>query len=170
MQFRRTSGSSKRRGVSPLVATLLLIAIAVVAAVILYAFVTGFVGNFQKGGPSYLVTGNGQMAVPGSTSMTGILSLTLRNEGSQPVNGVVVACPSPPFSAVNCGLLVFTYAGNPIAPGNLLPVGALGAGSAGVTAAAAPGFTAGTNYQVTVTITFVGGSSQIILISVTSTS
>jgi flagellin-like protein len=164
------SGSSKRRGVSPVIATLLLIAIAVAAAVILYAFVTGFLGNVTKGGPSYLVTGNGQMVVPGSTSLTGILSLTLRNEGSEPINGVAVACPSPPFSTVNCGGFIFTYGGNQILPGNLLPVGALGTGAVGVTAAAAPGFTAGTSYQVTVTMTFVGGSTQIILISVPSTS
>jgi flagellin-like protein len=177
MRFRRMSKSaSKRRGVSPIIATLMLIAITVAAAVILYGFVNGLFGGFAKGGPSYLVTANGQMVVPGSTDVTGILSLTLKNEGSQAITGVAVTCSSPPFITVGCApalpapQLTFLYSGVAINPANPLPVNGLGAGSVAVSAAAAPGFAAGTSYQVMMTITFLGGSTQIVLISVPSTS
>ena len=173
--MRLTSGaSSKSLGVSPIIATLLLIAIAVVAAVILYAFVSGLVTNFTKGGPSTLVTGSGEMAVPGSTDMAGVLTVNIRNGGSQSISDISAVCTDPPFSTMNCGGLIFDYNGNPIAtsgaPTTLLPVNQLGTGVAGVTASSLPGFTAGTSYQVELYITFVGGSTQIILISVPSTS
>jgi flagellin-like protein len=39
--------TSKRRGVSPVIATLLLIVIAVAAAVLTYIWVTGYMGTLQ---------------------------------------------------------------------------------------------------------------------------
>src|ERR1700730_8284070 len=103
----------KRRGVSDVIATLLLIAIAVVAAVLVYAFVTGLFSGFNKGGPSALVTASGEMTVPGSTSASGVLTLNLKNEGSQPVNKVAAACANPPFSSVTCNNIALNYQGAP---------------------------------------------------------
>jgi hypothetical protein len=154
---------------------LLLIALAVAAAVLLYAFATGLVGNLTRGGPSSLVTGSGEMIVPGSSDLTAIMSLNLRNGGSQKINSISVSCSSPPFVTSACTLalpspqLVFDYSGLPISALNPLPVNALGTASAVVSVAVGSVFAAGTTYTVLVAVGFVGGSIQDVAISVSST-
>src|ERR1035441_7198732 len=83
---------ARRHGVSELIATLLLIALAVAAAVLLYAFASGLLGSYTSGGPSSLVSASGQMTIAGSTSPTGVLTLNLRNEGSQSIKNIGVTC------------------------------------------------------------------------------
>ena len=159
---------SQRRGVSELIATLLLIAMVVVAAIVLFAFVTGLFSNLAKGGPSALVSASGEMTVPGSTSLSAILTLNLRNEGSQPIQSISATCANPPFSSTNCNNIVMDYGSGPVSPANPLPINALGSGSGLVLPTTA--FTAGTTYLVELTVTFVGGSVQIVAVSIGSSS
>jgi flagellin-like protein len=74
-----------KKGVSPIIATLLLIVIAVAAAVVTYAFVTGFIGtataqSTQQGAMSIdtgTVTGAGTVANPS------IITVYVRNTGTK---------------------------------------------------------------------------------------
>ena len=165
-----SKSSSKRHGVSEIVTTLLLIAMTVAAAVVLYAFASGFLPSFTSGGPSSLVTGTGQMTIPGSTGVSGILTVTVRNEGSHQIKSISAACTSPPFSTANCSApsLTLLYQGAAVSAANPLAINALATGSTGVTSTTT--FTAGTNYAVILTIDFVGGSTQILVLTVASTS
>jgi flagellin-like protein len=162
--------SSKRPGISDVITVLLLIVITVAAAVILYSFARGLLPNLSTGGPSSLVTGGGQMTIPGSTGVSGILTLNLRNEGSKPISSISVTCASPPFSTPNCSTpsLMLLYQGSAVSAANPLSINALASGTAGVTAATT--FTAGTSYAIILTIVFVGGSTQTAVLTVTSTS
>jgi hypothetical protein len=168
-----TGSSSRQHGISEVITTLLLIVLAVAAALVLYAFARGLLPGFTSGGPSSLVTGSGQMTIPGSTGVSAILTVTVRNEGSQPIQSITAICANPPFQNANCTTpstppLTLQYQGSAVSASNLLAVNALASGSAGVTAATT--FTAGTSYSVILTIRFVGGSTQTVVITVSSTS
>jgi len=164
-----SKSSRNGRGISEVITTLLLIVLTVAAALVLYAFASGFLPQLESGGPSSLVTGSGQMTVPGSTGASGILTISVRDEGSQPIKGISVACASPPFSTANCSIppLVLQYQGSAVSASNPLAVNALASGNTGVTATTT--FTAGTTYAVVVSILFVGGSTQTLVVSVPST-
>jgi len=80
---------SKRKAVSPVIATLLLIAIAVAAAIIVYAFVTGLIGGLTSSGASLVVV-SGSLTVPTGTG-TGTLVVTVNNKASNAINAVTIA-------------------------------------------------------------------------------
>jgi flagellin-like protein len=161
---------SKRRGISEVIAVLLLIVLTVAASVVLYSFARGLLPNLSSGGPSSLVTGGGQMTIPGFTGVSGILTVNLRNEGSKPISSISATCANPPFNTVNCSTpsLTFLYQGSAISAFNPLPVNALASGTAGVIATTT--FTAGTSYALILSIVFVGGSTQTVVLLVSSTS
>ena len=72
------------KGVSPIIATLLLIVIAVAAAVVTYTFVMGFLGtSSQNTGPSGQLTYD-SYSVTGNTSNAGITAY-IRNTGGKSV-------------------------------------------------------------------------------------
>ncbi|MDG6970421.1 MAG: type IV pilin [Nitrososphaerota archaeon] len=75
---------SKRKAVSPIIATLLLIAITVAAGVIVYIFVTGLSSNLTKSGGSQ-VTEQISMDSYNFASTTS-LTVYLHNTGSETVN------------------------------------------------------------------------------------
>jgi len=79
----------KRSAVSPVIATLLLIAIAVAAAIIVYAFVTGLIGGLSSSAGSNLVTVTANLAVP-SGNTNGLLVLSIQNSANNPVTGIQV--------------------------------------------------------------------------------
>src|ERR1035441_8363675 len=83
----------KRSAVSPVIATLLLIAIAVAAAIIVYAFVTGLIGGLSGGAGSNLVTVSGNFLVPSGTT-TGTLVLNIKNSANNPITGIVAKYPT----------------------------------------------------------------------------
>jgi flagellin-like protein len=80
---------NKRSAVSPVIATLLLIAIAVAAAIIVYAFVTGLIGGLSSGAGSNLYPTTATLVVPTGTS-PGTLVITVLNSGNSPVTGIQV--------------------------------------------------------------------------------
>jgi len=72
-----------KKGVSPIIATLLLIVIAVAAAVVTYAFVTGFIGT-----SSGSATQTGAMSVDSTSAnaTAGTVIAYLRNTGTKSLN------------------------------------------------------------------------------------
>jgi flagellin-like protein len=87
--MRFTIKQKKRSAVSPVIATLLLIAIAVAAAIIVYAFVTGLIGGLTSSGASLVVV-SGSLTVPSGTG-PGTLVITVTNKASNAMNAVAVA-------------------------------------------------------------------------------
>jgi len=83
----------KRSAVSPVIATLLLIAIAVAAAIIVYAFVTGLIGGLSNGSGSNLYPTTATLVVPTGAS-PGTLVITVLNSGNTPITGIQVALNS----------------------------------------------------------------------------
>jgi hypothetical protein len=79
----------KRPAVSPVIATLLLIAIAVAAAIIVYAFVTGLIGGLSSSAGSNLVTVTSSLTVPGGSG-AGLLVISIQNSANNPVTGIQV--------------------------------------------------------------------------------
>jgi len=80
----------KRSAVSPVIATLLLIAIAVAAAIIVYAFVTGLIGGLSSGAGSSLIPITATLIVPTGTA-TGTLAVTVQNNANNPITSITVA-------------------------------------------------------------------------------
>jgi len=81
---------NNRRAVSPVIATLLLIAIAVAAAIIVYAFVTGLIGGLTSSSGSSLITATASLTVP-SGNGPGILVISVTNNANSPITGIQVA-------------------------------------------------------------------------------
>jgi flagellin-like protein len=126
-----------KRGVSQVIAALLLIAIAVAAAILLYVFSIGLLGS--------LGTGGGQQTkeqlimeaynFPTAASGTGSLTLTVRNVGPASVNiqnadffinGVSVsqsgACSSATLTPGGSCTTTLTYAGSSLVAGAAYPL------------------------------------------------
>jgi len=80
---------NKRRAVSPVIATLLLIAIAVAAAIIVYAFVTGLIGGLTTGSSSNLVPATASLTIP-SGSGAGTLVISVSNNANSPITGIQI--------------------------------------------------------------------------------
>jgi archaeal type IV pilus assembly protein PilA len=159
----------KRSAVSPVIATLLLIAIAVAAAIIVYAFVTGLIGGLSGSATSNLVTLTGSISVPNGTG-AGVAVLTLRNSANSPVTSVIVTGITPSTgsmasiasSSVYPGIVV-SYNGGAVTPTNAIPIGSTASGAYSF----GTGGTAGSGYTLTVTITFSNLSTQIQTLDVT---
>jgi hypothetical protein len=172
---------SRRLAVSPVIATLLLIAIAVAAAIIVYAFVTGLIGGLTGGGGSNLITVSGNLLVPSGTT-TGYLVINIKNSAANPITNVVATFPSSftgpsagdtcfgPVATCTAGSVQFTFgaAANPITAANPLPVGSETSATAAVTQTGAGLLQTGRSYSVSITVTFATGSPQTQLISITA--
>jgi flagellin-like protein len=179
----------RRSAVSPVIATLLLIAIAVAAAIIVYAFVTGLIGGLTGGGGSNLVTVSGNLIVPTGLT-TGTLVLNLKNSAANPIQAIYVTFPVSSTGATSqftyggsmlgtCfggqigggGLCTtnFTFNGGPITAANPLPVGSETSASATVTTGAGQNWIqAGNHYSFAITCWLSNGSPQTQLVSLTA--
>lgn len=73
----KVKGSSQRRAISPLIATLILIAITVVGGVVVYSI---FLSTSSTVSTSYHIT-----ITSASVSLTGGLSVDVKNDGSLPI-------------------------------------------------------------------------------------
>jgi archaeal type IV pilus assembly protein PilA len=156
----------KRSAVSPVIATLLLIAIAVAAAIIVYAFVTGLIGGLSGSSGSSLVTLTGTISVPSGTG-AGVFVLTAKNGANTPINSIIVTLPTtPPLSSgtaqVVTPVLAYGASAGTISASNPLPIGATASGAALITNGVA-----GQGYTVVITITFANGSIQVQTLDIT---
>ena len=82
-----------KKGVSPIIATLLLIVIAVAAAVVTYAFVTGFIGT-----SSGSATQTGSMSFDTYTRDGSTMTVYLRNTGTKALTVQSVYLDGTPIS------------------------------------------------------------------------
>jgi len=163
--LRLTIERKKRAGVSPVIATLLLIAIAVAAAIIVYAFVTGLIGGLTSSGASLVVV-SGSLTVP-SGSGTGSLVVTVNNKASNAITQVTIGTTSADgvmsvtFAAQNGGAGgIATNGNNPVQVLNSPTTIAIGssASAIGGLTVAANGATAGTTYTFVVSA-YIGTST-----------
>jgi flagellin-like protein len=161
----------KRSAVSPVIATLLLIAIAVAAAIIVYAFVTGLIGGLTSSGASLVVV-SGSLTVPTGSGL-GTLVVTVNNKASNAINYVTITTDSSDgtlsisYLAQDGGIAGGSTAGTPtdcvlaignVAPapaacvgvGSGAPADAIPIGSSASTVGTASLATAGTTYTFSV--------------------
>jgi hypothetical protein len=187
----------KRLAVSPVIATLLLIAIAVAAAIIVYAFVTGLIGGLTSGASSNLITATGSLAIP-TGSGPGILIVSITNNAASPITGIIATYTGMKDTAFNnpcmgenpagtlaCGAeagpaVCAAAAGSATAPVGFcnatpalistllpLPVSSETSATDGVTSSTASPLTTGTSYIISVTVYFANGATHAQLITVT---
>jgi archaeal type IV pilus assembly protein PilA len=157
---------SRRKAISPIIATLLLIAITVAAGIIVYVFVNGLSGNLTNGGGGQtnerlqMQAYNFNYGTLGTCSCSGsVLEIFLLNSGNVPTtvsavyyNGVLipVAATNPPTSTNPAS---FSSA-NVYVPVNTLCVLTSGAANSFYCASTPAGSAAETSYAV-------GASGQI---------
>jgi len=148
----------RRSAVSPVIATLLLIAIAVAAAIIVYAFVTGLIGGLSSGAGSTLITVSGGISVPSGTT-TGTIVVTVKNGANNPITTITIN-PANSAPATLCAAacpVTLNYAGAAVAAGNPLPIGQTASGFVALNNA---NLFAGKTYTMTVTVTFSNGQQS----------
>jgi flagellin-like protein len=177
---------NRRAAVSPVIATLLLIAIAVAAAIIVYAFVTGLIGGLTTGGGSNLVTVSGNILAPTGTT-TGTLVVNIKNSANNPITGIIATYPTGAASftgaggiTANCmgqstadvvcaaGAVKFQFKGADIQTSNPLPVGSETSAVDTITQQVAGALSSGRAYSISITVTFATGSPQTQLVSITA--
>ncbi|MDG6994274.1 MAG: hypothetical protein JRN52_00005, partial [Nitrososphaerota archaeon] len=76
----------KRRAISPIIATLLLILIAIAAGVVVYAYVIGFIGNSTSNSGSTIDTLSIDQAVVSSKTTSFPVTVFVRNQGPSTEN------------------------------------------------------------------------------------
>jgi hypothetical protein len=157
---------SRRRAVDPVIATLLLIALAVGASIVVYLFVTGLIGGLSSGAGTTLVAISGQLSIPGGIG-GGLLGITVKNDGNSPISALSVAVPAA-LGTAN-GFDTMSYNGAPlilvnnVACGTCVPIGQSAGGAVSTTAGAA-----GTTYTMTVTVEFQNGATVISTVDITA--
>ncbi|MGC8569451.1 MAG: archaellin/type IV pilin N-terminal domain-containing protein [Nitrososphaeria archaeon] len=170
----RSRGSfSRRRAISPILATIILIIITVVAGVMLYGFVTGF---FSSSATSMSANVEAQLVIPAGASQA-TYAVTIRNAGTVSITGAKLALYSP------SGGLIVSYTWNlspPLAPGQeatLTMTGSAASASLGSATGPKSGFglnstaiVAGQSYNYVIVISFANGASKTITGSITATS
>ena len=97
-------GVGRRKAVSPVIATLLLIAIAVAVAIIAYSWVTGLVGGLMGGGGQQVASQLSLDAYDYKTKYSANLcNMTVRNVGGSVVNITAVYFDGTPLTFVGSG-------------------------------------------------------------------
>ena len=142
--------TSRRRAISPIIATILVVAMTIVAAGVLYTYFTTTASRAQNTAQVEL---SGSLAAPGSGSGgNGILAITATNSGSIALTGITasgVCSPSTTFA-------------NPltksVSPG----------GGVSDTCSPASAVTAGESYTETVVAFFANGASQTQVLTLTA--
>jgi flagellin-like protein len=106
--------SNKRKAISPIIATLLLILIAIAAGVVVYAYVLGFVGNTTTGQPS------GQTNITSDSqslkASTGSIQFILKNVGGKTAtigNGLYIQGGSLPATQIGWQVTLTSTSGSP---------------------------------------------------------
>jgi archaeal type IV pilus assembly protein PilA len=127
-----------RKAISPIFATLILIAIAVIAGVVVYMFTSGTLATMTNGGTA----GQEKLTVQGASGTTGTVT-------------VYVQQTSGPTASVN-GLIIKSQSGNTVASATVTPTTLASGVLTTISGTMSPAIGAGT-YTVTVT-TAAGGS------------
>ena len=140
----------RRKAISPIIATILVVAMTIVAAGVLYTYFTTTASRAQNTDQVEL---SGSLVAPGSGSGgNGILAITATNSGSIALTGITASGVCSPA----------TNFGNPLAKA-VAPGGGL-SDTCSPTAAV----TAGESYTETVVAFFANGASQTQVLSLTA--
>jgi len=151
----RNANSARRKAISPIIATIILIVITVVAGAFLYVYATGMM---HSGAASQVANvQSAALVVPGGTG-AGTLTVTISNGGTVTIESVNVTnfngqALSPPVQLIT----------SPIAPGQ--------SGSGTLTSSQISGLSsvvAGQSYELQLTVTYANGQTQVITTSVTA--
>lgn len=142
-----------RRGVSAVIATLMLIAIGIASAIIVFAFVTGLLGNLTAS--QGLIVETGTLTVP-TGGNTGTLVVSVKNTAGSPITSIRVSDDSGTLSLNNASpgttWTMFT--------GVQIPTGVSESAEAPI-GPSGGALTAGSDYTFTVTVFFASGGNNI---------
>ena len=141
----------RRKGISPVIATILVVAMTIVAAGVLYTYFTTTASRAQN---TNQIQVSASIAVA-SGSGTGTAVVSVTDSGSIALTGLtlggtVVPATQPTWSPA-------PSSGSPIAPG----------GGTSTTFSTATSVTAGVSYTITVAATFANGATQTQVVTVT---
>lgn len=153
--------SKQRNAISTIIATILVVAMTIVAAGVLYTYFSSTASRAQN---TAQVQVSASLAVPAGTG-SGTGTLTVTNSGSIALTGLTAT-----DSGSNCGTFAlgsnaFYYGSSPAPIGASNPVPPGSGVSATFTCSAA---TAGTSTAITVTATFANGATQTQVLTVTA--
>jgi flagellin-like protein len=158
---------SSRKAISPLLATIILIAITIVGGLVVYSIFTSSAGT--AGSQSSLQVVSDQLVVPtGGGSAT--WAITVKNQGNKPIQAMSVTLGTTTVTT----LTGCSSSGLVLTPPGSCPVGSttinLAPGQSIAGSTSVSGITVGQTYSVTVTATFVGGSTSTNVFTVQATS
>lgn len=148
-----------RRGVSAVIATLMLIAIGIASAVIVFAFVTGLIGNLT-GSSQGIVVESGTLTVPTGVN-TGTLVVTVKSTAGSPMTSIKVADDSHTL-VVNNAAPGTTWT---MLSGAEIPMGVSESAEAPI-GPSGGALTAGDEFTFTVTVFFASGGTNVQTLSV----
>jgi hypothetical protein len=140
------------------VTLLMIFAITVIAIVVIFAYFNGLFKFVSEGGTGS-VTVSGIFALSGGGGSSGSLVIQVTDTGNEPVVGIALSCPTSQFATQNCGGLQMNYKASPVSSANPVSKGDFASGTQEVHSASGNSFTAGTDYQITVNVTFADGST-----------
>ncbi len=167
------SWNRKRRGISPILATIILIVITVVVGAMLYGFVTGF---FSSSATSMNANVETSLVIP-SSSNAATWSVTIKNAGTVNIKSINVS-----LYDTNGNLLSqISYPSASLAPGQEATISQIGntvtspSGATFTSSSPSAGLTgsniiSGESYNYQVVLTFANGASKTISGSVTASS
>ena len=141
--------TQRRKAISPIIATILVVAMTIVAAGVLYTYFTTTASRAQN---TAQVQIQASLVVP-TGSGAGAGAITVTNSGSIELTGLTVTSTIPGFSA-NGG---FSTSALSVPPG-----------SSASSAFSGTGDTAGTSYSITVVASFANGATQTQVLTVTA--
>ena len=151
----RNANSARRKAISPIIATIILIVITVVAGAFLYVYATGMM---HSGAASQVANvQSAALVVPGGTG-AGTLTVTISNGGTVTIQSVNVTNFNG--QALSKPVQLIT---SPIAPGQ--------SGSGTLTSSQISGLSsvvAGQSYELQLTVGYANGQTQVITTSVTA--
>jgi flagellin-like protein len=151
MQFKR---STKRIAISEIISTIIVVALTIVAAGVLYTYFTTTASRAQN---TAQIQVSANIAVPNGQGQ-GIIAVTVTNSGSVALTGLSISGSIVPSNVV---WNPQPSANNPIPPG--------GGTSSAVFPTSVP-VTAGVSYALVIVATFANGATSSQVVTVTATS
>jgi len=154
----RNANSTRRKAISPIIATIILIVITVVAGAFLYTYATGMM---HSGAASQVANvQSAALVVPGGTG-PGTLTVTISNGGTVTIESVNVTN----FDGQNLASTPVQLITTPIAPGQAAS-GTVNIPNSVITTPSS--LTAGQSYELQLTVGYANGQTQVITTSVTA--
>ncbi len=178
-KVKKVSFSRKRRGISPILATIILIVITVVVGAMLYGFVTGF---FSSSATSMNANVQTNLIIP-SGSNAATWSVTIKNAGTVNIKSIAVTL----YNASNKAMSIISYPSAYVSPGQEVTISQIGStltsptgailenttivnGAPAVTILSNYNVVSGSSYNYQVVLTFANGASKTISGAVTASS